>query len=70
MGLHYHYYHYHHHYHSCQYLLINGMENGLSIFFRITSLVGTHTLTLTRFRWVRNGKPPSHGQQNGERESL
>ena len=46
------------------------MENGLSIFFRITSLVGTHTLTLTRFRWVPNGKPPSHGKQIGELESL
>ena len=46
------------------------MENGLPIFFRITSLVGMHSLTLTRFRWVRNGKPTSHGQQIGERESL
>ena len=46
------------------------MENGLSILFRITSLVGMHSLTLTRFRWMRNGKPTSHGQQIGERESL
>ena len=46
------------------------MENGLSIFFRITSLVGMHSMTLARFRWARNGEPTSHGQQIGECESL